>query len=154
MHGKDKRNYHLKVWIAAAKETNLPIFLLLDKVAEKEIKVLESEHLLDRENYHTLCKKQLEKTGTCDFEDYYPKDLLQEVVNKLAIEKETEVKTDSAKSKIEFKNDEPVVKKINEFLGRTNWKIEVATKVAEQLSNEKIEEDMDEIIRFLRRVAK
>jgi predicted ATP-dependent endonuclease of OLD family len=144
LHGKDNRNYHLNVWFEAAKETILPIFLLLDKVAEKEIRDLVSDHLLDRENYHILCKKQLEKSGTCDFEDYYPKDILKEVVIKLSTEKD----------KIEFKDDEPVVKRIDKYFGRTNWKMEVATKVAEQLTRNNVEENMDEIIRFLRRVAK
>ena len=144
LHGKDNRNYHLNVWFEAAKETNLPIFLLLDKVAEKEISALENGHLLDKENYHILCKKQLEKSETCDFEDYYPKDILQDAVVKLSTEKD----------KIEFKDDEPVVKRIDKFLGRTNWKIEVAIMVAEQLTRNNVEENMDEIIRFLRRVAK
>jgi len=144
LHGKDNRNYHLKVWFEAAKETNLPVFLLLDKVAEKEIRALESDHLLDRENYHILCKKQLEKSETCDFEDYYPKDILHDVVIKLSTEKD----------KVEFKDDEPVVKRIDKFLSGINWKIEVATKVAEQLTRDNVEENFDEIIRFLRRVAK
>jgi hypothetical protein len=113
-------------------------------VAEKEIRDLVSDHLLDRENYHILCKKQLEKSETCDFEDYYPKDILKEVVIKLSTEKD----------KIEFKDDEPVVKRIDKYFGRTNWKMEVATKVAEQLTRNNVEENMDEIIRFLRRVAK
>jgi predicted ATP-dependent endonuclease of OLD family len=154
LHGKDKKKYHLKVWVEAAGETNLPIFLLLDKVAEKEIKAIEGEHLIDRENYHILCKKQLEKAETCDFEDYYPKDILQVVINELKTEKAESAKTDSSKGKFELKNDEPVVKRIDDFLGRTNWKIEVATKVAEQLSKEEIEENMEEIVRFLRKVAK
>ena len=144
LHGKENRNYHLNVWFEEAKETNLPIFLLLDKVAEKEIRALENAHLLDRENYHILWKKQLEKSETCDFEDYYPKNILQDIVIKLSTEK----------NKIEFKADEPVVKRIDKYFGRTNWKIEVATKVAEQLTRNNIEENMDEIIRFLRTVAK
>ncbi|MGD0645756.1 MAG: AAA family ATPase [Candidatus Bathyarchaeia archaeon] len=144
LHGKDNRSYHLRLWIEAAKEINLPVFLLLDKLAENVIKTLESDRLLDKENYHILFKKQLEKSETCDFEDYYPKNLLRDIVIKLSTEKD----------KIEFKDDEPVVRRIDKILGRTNWKIEVAAKVAEQLTQNEVEENMDEIIRFLRRVAK
>jgi len=153
IHGKDKGKYHLEVWMEASKDTNLPTFLLLDRVSEKEIKKLESKRLLDREHYHILSQKQLETADACDIEDYYPKDILKEVVVELAKENQTRKRKDETREDIQFKDGEPVVRKINDFLGRNNWKLQVAINVMQRISKEQIEENMDEIIRFLRKVA-
>ena len=69
IHGKSKGKYHLSVWIDAASNTNLPLYFLLDKNAEKDIKKLETQGLIDRDRYLIL------ENG--DFEDYYPKNVLK-----------------------------------------------------------------------------
>jgi len=140
-HGKGKGKYHLEVWIDAARNTNLLIFFLLDRDAEKEIRKLEKKDLIDKDYYHLLEK---------NFEDYYSKDVLMEVVSELAKKGETKEKT--VQKKLELK--EPVVEKIDAFLGRKNWKVEVGLKVIAKMTPEQIQEEMNDIIRFLRKVAR
>jgi len=136
-HGKGKGKYHLGIWIDAAKNTNLPIFLLLDRDAEKEIRKLE----LDKDYYHLLEK---------EFEDYYSKDVLKDVVSEM-IKKSKEKEIAEKEKELELK--EPVVEKINELLKRKDWKVEVGLKVVTKMTPEQIKEEMDEIVRFLRKVA-
>ena len=140
-HGKGKGKYHLEVWIDAARNTNLPIFFLLDRDAEKEIRKLEKKDLIDKDYYHLLEK---------EFEDYYPKDVLKDVVSEMM--KKSKEKEISEKEK-ELELNEPVVEKIDDLLKRKDWKVEVGLKVATRMTSEQIEEEMDEIVRFLRKVA-
>jgi len=139
-HGKGKGKYHLEVWIDAARNINLPVFFLLDGDAEKEIKKLEKKDLIDKDNYHLLMK---------EFEDYYSKDVLKSVVSEMKESKEEKV---SEKEK-ELELKEPVVEQINDSLKRKDWKVEVGLKVVTVMTPEQIKEDMDEIIRFLRKIA-
>jgi predicted ATP-dependent endonuclease of OLD family len=152
-HGKDRGNYHLEVWVEACRDTNLPIHLLLDKVAEKEIKKLEGTRLLDREHYHMLSQKQLETADACDIEDYYPKDILRKAVLELAKEDYQKKRKDEAPEDLQLKDGEPTVKRINDFLGRKDWKLKVAIRVMQEISTEQIRDNMDEILRFLRRIS-
>jgi len=138
-HGKEKGKYHLEVWIDAARNTNLPTFFLLDRDAEEEIRKLEKKGLIDKDYYHLLEKS---------FEDYYLKDVLMDVVSELA---KKGTKEETVEKKLELK--EPVVDKINDLLKRKDWKVEVGLKVITRMSPEQIKEEMDEIVRFLRKVA-
>lgn len=113
----------------------------MDRDAEKEIRKLEKKDLIDKDYYHLLEK---------NFEDYYSKDVLMEVVSELAKKGETKEKT--VQKKLELK--EPVVEKIDAFLGRKNWKVEVGLKVIAKMTPEQIQEEMNDIIRFLRKVAR
>jgi len=136
-HGKGKGKYHLEVWINAAKNTNLPIFFLLDTDAEKEIRKLE----LDKDYYHLLEK---------EFEDYYSKDVLKDVVSEM-MKKSKEKEIAEKEKELELK--EPVVEKINDLLKREDWKVEVGLKVITKMTAEQVKEEMDEIVRFLRKVV-
>jgi hypothetical protein len=140
-HGKGKGKYHLEVWIDAAKNTNLPIFFLLDGDAEKEIKNLEKKNLIDKDEYHILVK---------EFEDYYSKDILKSVV--LEMTKEAKEEKGAEKEK-ELELKEPVTDQIDNLLKRKDWKVEVGLKVATAMTPEQIREDMDEITRFLRKIT-
>jgi len=139
IHGKGKGKYHLKVWTEAAKNTNLSIFFLLDKDAEAEIKKLEKEGIIDKDYYHILEK---------EFEDYYPKDILKEIILEI-MKNEKEGKVDEK----EFELKEPVVEQINNLLKRKDWKVDVGLKVAAKLTPEQIKKEMNDIIRFLRKIA-
>lgn len=151
-HGRDRGKYHLEVWVEACRDTNLPVYLLLDRCAEKEIKKLEASRFLDREHYHMLSQKQLETANACDIEDYYPKDILKKAVLELAEESQKKRK-DEAPKDLELKEGEPVVERINDFLGRKDWKLKVAIRVMQEMSTEQARESMDEVLRFLRRVS-
>jgi hypothetical protein len=152
-HGRDRGKYHLEVWVEVCRDTNLPIYLLLDRCAEKEIKKLEAARFLDREHYHMLSQKQLETADACDIEDYYPKDILRKAVLELAEEEGQRKPKDEAPKDFELKDGEPVVKRISDFLGRKDWKLKVAIRVMQQMSTEQARESMDEVLRFLRRVS-
>lgn len=152
-HGKERGKYHLEVWVEACRDTNLPIYLLLDRVAEKEIKKLEGTRLLDREHYHMLSQKQLENADACDIEDYYPKDILRKAVLELAKEDYQKKQKDEAPEALQLKDGEPVVKRINDFLGRRDWKLKAAIQVMQEISTDQIRDNMDEILRFLRRIS-
>jgi AAA15 family ATPase/GTPase len=140
-HGKGKGKYHLEVWTDAAKNTNLPIFFLLDEDAEKEIKNLEKKNLIDKDDYHLLVK---------EFEDYYSKDVLESIV--LEMTKESKEEKGAEKEK-ELELKEPVADQIDSILKRKDWKVEVGSKVATSMTPDQIKEDMDEIIRFLRKIT-
>lgn len=140
-HGKGKGKYHLEVWTDAARNTNLPIFFLLDGDAEKEIKKLEKRELIDRDYYHLLAK---------EFEDYYSKDVLKDVVSKMMKENKEEKAAEKEK---ELELAEPVVERINDLLKREDWKVEVGLEVVTQMTSEQVKEEMDEVIRFLRKVV-
>ena len=155
LHGKDNGCYHLQVWVDASKNTNLPIFLLLDKVAGKEILELEKKKLIEKDSYHMLCKAGMENAEKCDIEDYYPKEILSQVISELAKNNAKKSKNEKqAEEVIEFQENEPVVEKINGIVKSQKWKLYVAQQVMEKISNEQIEEDMGEIVRFLKKVAR
>lgn len=151
-HGRDRGKYHLEVWVEACRDTNLPIYLLLDRCAEKEIRKLEGARSLDREHYHMLSQKQLEAADACDIEDYYPKDILRKAVLEFA-EGSPRKGKDEAPKDLELKEGEPVVERINGFLGRKDWKLKAAMRVMQEMSAEQAKESMDEVLRFLRRVS-
>ena len=133
IHGKGKGKYHLSVWIDAAKNTNLPIYFMLDGDAETEINKLVEDNLLDRDDYLLL---------KGNFEDYYPKKVLSTIIKNL-------IKSDE---NIELEKAESVVDEINSLLKRKDWKLEVGLSVLENANVEQIQRSMNEIIRFLRRI--
>jgi len=49
--------------------------------------------------------------------------------------------------------NEPVTEKIDDLLKRKDWKVEVGLKVTTRMTSEQIADEMDEIGRFLRKVA-
>jgi predicted ATP-dependent endonuclease of OLD family len=140
-NGKCNGKYHLEIWAEAAKNTNLPIYFLLDADAEKEIKKLEKKELIDKDYCHLLAK---------EFEDYYPKHVLKAVISEMIGENKEE---GAEGKKKELDLEDPTVEKIDNLLGRKDWKVEVGLKIATQITSEQIRENMDEIIRFLRKVV-
>jgi len=50
--GKDQSKYHLKMWAEITKNAEIPIFMLLDKDAEKEKKELLKENLINKNCIH------------------------------------------------------------------------------------------------------
>jgi len=58
-----------------------------------------------------------------------------------------------AEKEKELELNEPVVERINDLLKRTDWKVEVGLKVTTRMTSEQIADEIDEIGRFLRKVA-
>lgn len=83
IHGKGKGNYHLSVWLEAARNTNLGIFLMLDGDAETELKSAITHHLIDKDHAYLLARRDFPKDEKPEFEDFLPKRALQEAVGEI-----------------------------------------------------------------------
>ena len=139
IRGKDKGKYHLKVWTEAVINTNLPFFMILDKIAESEAKELIQKHTLrPDENFFMLSKG--------DLEEYYPeKKLISALTSLYNLEFEGEEKKEIVKS--------PRCKNIEEFLAsklhynpKGEWKTPVAEAVAKSMNAEEIHNEIRTIL--------
>nr|QNO56740.1 DNA replication and repair protein RecF [Methanosarcinales archaeon ANME-1 ERB7] len=89
--GKEQGKYHLKMWAEITKNTQVPIFMLLDKNAKTEKEKILEERLTDEDHVHLWSKG--------DMEDYYPSEILSSAAIEV-IENEYEIKlTDDDKEK-------------------------------------------------------
>jgi len=149
IYGKSKGRYCLTVWSDAVANTGLPVYLLLDKSGGTDAINLVKKKLIDRDGYYILSKKNLADSPDCDIEDYYNKEILKNVVEDLKKEHAGSAKVEE----LTLEPNKPVVKKINAFLGTEDWKVPVGIAVVNKMTSEQIHEEMDEIVRFLRKVA-
>jgi len=149
IYGKSKGRYSLTVWSDAVANTGLPVYMLLDKNGKEEAINLVKKKLIDRESYFILSKKNLTESPDCDIEDYYNKEILKKVVEDWKKEHAASTKGEE----LTLEPDKPVVKKITVFLGTEDWKVPVGIAVIDKMTSEQIHEEMDEIVRFLRKVA-
>ena len=145
IYGKSSGRYHLKVWTEAAKNANIPFFMILDKDAEKEAKSLISKKLLKlNENLFIL------KEGS--IEDYYPNEKLCIAINEIYGIQITE----EEKSKI---LERPRSKSIEEFLHSKGklakgWKVELGKKVAELMTVEEIDDELKRVFERIETVLR
>ena len=146
--GKSKAKRHLKLWVEIAKRANVSFFILMDKDAEKEIKNLLKDGLIQPEQYHLWSKDELE--------DYYPskhvskalKKLLESYESPCGVEEANEIITDkkkNTKEKIEFLSS---CMKIDE----REIKTYLAKNVGEMISKEEIEREMKDVVAQIFRV--
>jgi hypothetical protein len=149
IYGKSKGKYSLTVWSDAVANTGLPVYMLLDKNGSADAVDLLKKKLIDRESYQILSKKNLAESPDCDIEDYYNKEILKKVVEDWKMEHVASTKGEE----LTLEPDKPVVKKINAFLGTQDWKVPVGIAVVDKMTSEQIHEEMDDIVRFLRKVA-
>ena len=135
--GKDNAKYHLSVWGPLAKRAGLPLYMILDNNASAEItKAIDDGHV-ERSNHLTLSKG--------DLEDYYPRPLLREAVRALFdkdIEEEIPVGKTVQCLRSRLQRDWP----------KNTWKAPLARAVAERMSANEIEEELSEMVAFLRRM--
>ena len=75
IRGKGKTKRKLIVWGEIAQAANIPFFIILDKDAENIAEKARESRKIDRECIYTLKRGALE--------DYYPKDLLKSVLEKM-----------------------------------------------------------------------
>lgn len=146
IRGKDKGKYHLKMWVEITKNAEIPIFMLLDKNAKKEMDELLKEELIDEDHSHLWSKG--------DIEDYYPPEILS-IVAVEVLENEYGIElTDEDKNKIK---ESPQIEEIEKVLKKKRkpydaWKVligkEVAIKISEKDINEEIKRVMEKIIRL------
>lgn len=139
IRGKNKGKYHLQVWTEAVKNTNLPFFMILDKVAESEAKDLIEKHVLrPDENFFTLSKG--------DLEDYYPaKKLIDALASFYDIKFEAEEKKEVVKSP-RCKSIEKVLASKLHYLPEGEWKTPVAEAVTKSMNAKEIDNEIRSIL--------
>ena len=142
--GKNQCKYHLKMWVQITKNADVPIFMLLDKNAEKELNDILKQKLIEEDHTHLWKKGNLE--------DYYPKNIFEEVAIEV-IEKDYSIHlSDEDKKKIK---DQTNIKTIEEILKKSGerydgLKVLIGRKVAEKMTKTDIDE---EIKRVMERIA-
>ena len=130
--GKEQGKYHLKMWAEITKNTQVPIFMLLDKNAKKEKEKILKERLINEDHIHLWSKG--------DMEDYYPAEILSSAAIEV-IENEYEIElTDDDKDKIK---KSPQIKEIEKVLKKKNkpynaLKVLIGKEVARQMSEKDI----------------
>jgi predicted ATP-dependent endonuclease of OLD family len=143
--GSPKANYHLKLWKEIAgsvktitKNVSLPIFMILDLNAKNIAERAIAEGLVSKSNCFVL--------SMGDIEDYYPLDIVMEVIEQLCGKKPT-------KSELVGKK----VVAINRFLKKNkyydDWKITLGTKVASLIESIDIPLEIQEIIQKIIKVS-
>lgn len=139
-HGKSSGKYHLRVWTEAARNVDIPFFMILDQGAEKEVRKLDLNVLRPQENLFLLKKGSVE--------DYYDEEkLIDAIQSEFSIEFEKDEKKKVLSS--------PRDKNIEEFLrskgkDTSGWKVIIGKKVAESMSIDDLDQ---EIRRILERIA-
>lgn len=133
--GKDKGKYHLGVWTEAAQNTNLPFFMILDKVAESETKELLKQRVLVRDkNFFTLSKG--------DLEEYYPPKKLIDALTNLY---NFQLEEDERKEVVKSPRCENIKKLLASKLGydpKGEWKTPVAEVVAKSMNVGEIDNEI------------
>lgn len=132
------------MWVQITKNADVPIFMLLDKNAEKELNDILKQKLIEEDHTHLWKKGNLE--------DYYPKNIFEEVAIEV-IEKDYSIHlSDEDKKKIK---DQTNIKTIEEILKKSGerydgLKVLIGRKVAEKMTKTDIDE---EIKRVMERIA-
>ena len=135
INGKSSGRYRLHVFLDAAKDAQIPFFMILDKVAEHETKELK-DILRPNKNLFVLKKSAIE--------EYYPKNRLMEALKStydLEINDEDETKILSSP------RDKNIEKYLKEKGKNTDgWKIIIGEKVAQSMIPDEIEDELKRII--------
>jgi len=134
INGKSSGRYRLHVWTDAAKDAQIPFFMILDKGAEHETK--EFKDLRPNKNLFILKKSAIE--------EYYPRNRLMEALNStydLEINEEDETKVLSSP------RDKNIEKYLKEKGKNTDgWKIIIGEKVAQSIIPDEIDDELKRII--------
>jgi len=145
--GKDQGKYHLKMWAEITKNAQVPIFMLLDKNAEKEKKEILEAKSIDEDYIHLWSKG--------DIEDYYPSGILSDAAIEV-IEKEYGIKlTEEDKSEIK---ESKKIKEIEQVLKKkkkpyNGWKVLIGREVAFRMSEKDIDNEIKLVLRTIGRLS-
>lgn len=136
IRGKASGKYHLTVWTNSTENVGIPYYFILDKDAQSEAKQLK-EKLVEEENLFLLKKGAIE--------EYYPDNRIIE-----ALKKEYNIDLTEEEKKIESPKEKNIEKLIkSKGKDATGWKIAIGRIVAESMSLNEID---DEIQRILERI--
>lgn len=135
---KEEPNYQL--WVEVCQNVPLPVRLLLDKSSSKLKKKLIKNGVKEEDI-------KIWERG--DIEDFYPRRLIVEFAKQ---QKVKELREEDVPSE-EDVTDGQTVEKLNGILGKKWWKVELATKVAEEITPEEIN-DEKELKEFIEQIFK
>jgi len=137
IYGKSRGKYHLSVWVEAAKTTNIPFFMILDKDASNEAEEYTRRYGEIQDKLFILSRGSLE--------EYYPRKLLFS-----GLEKILDIKlTEEDKKKFDESSIAENLKKLlkKKRIDRANYiKVELGRYVAENISINEIDEEIKRII--------
>jgi predicted ATPase len=138
-HGKSSGRYHLQLWTDAAKSTQIPFFMILDKDAEKETKKL-ADILTPGDNLFLLRKGSIE--------EYYPD---QHLLAALKETYEIEIPDDDQKKILASPRDSNIevylkTKKID----TKGWKVRIGQAVAQRMTPDDIDDELKRILERIR----
>lgn len=135
INGKYSGRYRLHVWTDAAKDAQIPFFMILDKGAEHETKEFK-DILKPNKNLFVLKKSAIE--------EYYPKNRLMAALRSmynLEINEEDEIKI------LNSPRDKNIEKYLKEKGKNTDgWKIIIGETVAQSIIPDEIDEELKRII--------
>jgi len=144
VEGKNQARLNLKTWVKTTRGM-FPLFLLLDKNAEAEIKQLEKEKLIKLGNYHVWQRGSIES--------YYPLPLLKKGLDELNQRYNLEMDVGTIMKRI--KNLQLLPDKIDigekQALLDKSWKVLLAESIARLIRKEKEPEIPEEVRITLRR---
>ena len=136
-HGSSRGRRKIEFWAEVGRDSGLPLYLILDSSAEEEAEIA-------MENGHVTAERCL-ILGRGDLEDYYPWDLLDQVL----------------RDNFNVEVDEPIpvgerVEQLRKHLSRkapkNAWKPLVAEEVAKKMTQVDAEREAAEIADFLRKI--
>lgn len=134
--GKASGKYHLIVWTKATENVGIPYYFILDKDAQNEAKQLKQK-LVSEESLFLLRKGAIE--------EYYPNDRIIE-----ALKEEYNIEFTDEEKILESPKEKNIEKLIkSKKKDPTGWKIAIGRIVAESMSLNEID---DEIQRILERI--
>jgi predicted ATP-dependent endonuclease of OLD family len=135
INGKSSGRYRLQVWLDAAKNTQIPYCLILDNIAEKEIKPF--ENMLKRNKNLFILKQKA-------IEDYYP---INRLIEAMKSEYEIDLNEEEAKSKLSVPRDKSIGKLLKEKGKDTDgWKIKIGERIAKTITADEIDDEIRGII--------
>jgi hypothetical protein len=139
-YGKSSGKYHLRVWTEAARNANIPFFMVLDKDAETEAKGLVTEGVLvPDQNLFVLKKGSLEA--------YYPLDRLVS-----AFEEEYSVQlTEDERKTVESRDSKKIVELLkSKGINPEGWKVLIGRRVSQEMNAKEIDDEIKRILERLR----
>lgn len=141
--GKNQGKYHLKMWAEITKNAGIPIFMLLDKNAEKEMNDAIKQKLIEEKNTHLWTKG--------DIEDYYPKEIFAEIAIEV-IENDYDIQlSGDDKKKIKDQTNLNTIEEILDEKPHPGLKVAIGKKVAEKMNVDDINQ---EIRRVMERISR
>jgi len=139
-YGKSSGKYHLRVWTDAAKNANIPYFMVLDKGAETDAKKLVADEVLIPDQTLFILKRG-------SLEAYYP---LNKFVS--AFKEEYSIELTEDEQKIVESRDSKKIEELlrNKGVNPEGWKVLIGRRVSQDMNAGEIDDEIKRILERLR----